>query len=62
MINLVNILLVVCAVAFLVPTAMSAIDSMHFFQLNSYRFDTHTKWMRENGRKYLPHNLISVLS
>ncbi len=61
MLNVTNILLLVCAVLFVVPTAMSAIDSMHFFQLNSYRFDTHTKWMKENNRKYLPHNLISVL-
>ena len=46
---------------FLVSTAMGIIDSVHFFQLNSYRFDTHTKWIRENSRKYLTHNIISVL-
>ena len=61
MFSITNILLIACAVAFLVPTAMSAVDSMHFFQLNSYRFDTHTKWMKDNNRKYLSHNLISVL-
>ena len=61
MFSIINILLAVCAVAFIVPVAMSAIDSMHFFQLNSYRFDTHSKWMKENMSKYLPHNLISVL-
>ena len=46
---------------FFISTSMSIIDSVHFFQLNSYRFDTHTKWMRENSRKYLTHNIISVL-
>lgn len=46
---------------FFISTTMSIIDSMHFFQLNSYRFDTHTKWIRENSRKYLTHNIISVL-
>ena len=46
---------------FFISTSMSVIDSVHFFQLNSYRFDTHTKWIRENLRKYLTHNIISVL-
>ena len=46
---------------FFISTSMSIIDSVHFFQLNSYRFDTHTKWIRENSRKYLTHNIISVL-
>lgn len=55
------ILFMVCAVIFLVPTAMSLVDSMHFFQLNSYRFDTHTKWIKENSKKYLPHAIVSVL-
>ena len=56
-----EILMSVCIVAFAVTTALSVVDSMHFFQLNSYRFDTHTKWMRENLRKYLTHNIIAVL-
>ncbi|MBQ8503196.1 MAG: UDP-N-acetylmuramoyl-tripeptide--D-alanyl-D-alanine ligase [Clostridia bacterium] len=55
------ILFLICALIFLVPTAMSAVDSMHFFQLNSYRFDTHTKWIKENSRKYLSHATVSVL-
>ncbi len=55
------ILVIACAVISLVPAAMSAIDSMHFFQLNSYRFDTHSKWIKENTRKYLPHSTVSVL-
>ena len=46
---------------FFISASMSLIDSVHFFQLNSYRFDTHTKWIRENSRKYLTHNIISVL-
>ena len=56
-----EILMSLCIVAFAVTTALSVVDSMHFFQLNSYRFDTHTKWMKENGRKYLPHATFSVL-
>ena len=54
-------LVILAAVIFLFPTAMAAIDSMHFFQLNSYRFDTHTKWMKENGRKYLTHAILAIL-
>ena len=51
----------ICVALFLVSTAMSVIDSMHFFQLNSYRFDTHTKWLRENHGKYLSHATLSVI-
>ena len=54
-------LVIAAAVVFLVPTAMAAIDSMHFFQLNSYRFDTHTKWMKENTKKYLTHIIFAML-
>ena len=54
-------LVIIAAVIFLIPTAMAAVDSMHFFQLNSYRFDTHTKWMKENSKKYLTHIIFSLL-
>ncbi len=54
-------LCIIAAVVSLVPTAMAAIDSMHFFQLNSYRFDTHTKWIKENSRKYLSHASLALL-
>lgn len=56
-----TVLVFLTMVLFLISTSMSIIDSMHFFQLNSYRFDTHSKWIRENSRKYLTHNIISVL-
>ena len=56
-----TILVFVCMAVFFIATAMGIIDSVHFFQLNSYRFDTHTKWIKENLRKYLSHNIISVL-
>ncbi len=59
MLNLITV--IACVAVFFVPTAMSAIDSMHFFQLNSYRFDTHTKWIKENTGKYLSHATVSVL-
>lgn len=53
---------IICTVFFAVSTVMCLIDSMHFFQLNSYRFDTHTKWIRENTRKYFIHSVLSVLA
>lgn len=53
---------IICSVLFAVSTVMCIIDSMHFFQLNSYRFDTHTKWIRENTRKYYLHAVLSVLA
>ncbi len=56
-----SILISLCLIAFSVTTAFSVVDSMHFFQLNSYRFDTHTKWMGQNGRKYLTHSIFAVL-
>ena len=56
-----NILMSLSIVAFAFATALSTVDSMHFFQLNSYRFDTHTKWMRENSRRFLAHSTFSVL-
>ncbi len=56
-----TVLVFVCMALFLVSSAMSIIDSVHFFQLNSYRFDTHTKWLAHNTAKYMPHAIISVL-
>ena len=56
-----TILVFMAMALFFISTTMSLIDSVHFFQLNSYRFDTHTKWIRENSRKYLTHNIIAVL-
>lgn len=56
-----TVLVFMCMALFFIATAMGIIDSVHFFQLNSYRFDTHTKWIRENRRKYLTHNIIAVL-
>lgn len=54
-------LFIIAAIAFAVCFPLSIIDSMHFFQLNSYRFDTHTKWMKENFSKYLSHMMLAVL-
>ena len=53
---------ILCTVLFIVSTVMCLIDSMHFFQLNSYRFDTHTKWIKENTRKYYLHAVLSILA
>ena len=54
-------LFLLCFTAFGFAYALSLIDSMHFFQLNSYRFDTHTKWMQQNANRFMPHNLLAVL-
>ncbi len=53
---------VICTALFIISSVMCLIDSMHFFQLNSYRFDTHTKWIRENAKKYYLHAVLSVLA
>lgn len=55
------VLFLSCVAAFLIPTGLALIDSMHFFQLNSYRFSTHSKWINENFNKYLSHYLFSVI-
>lgn len=50
-----------CFTAFCFAYALALIDSLHFFQLNSYRFDTHCKWLRQNLGRFLPHNMLAVL-
>lgn len=53
--------LMICTlVLFYLCFTLSLIDSMHFFQLNSYRFDTHTSWLWHNKGKYLSHMTLSV--
>ena len=54
-------LYLLCVITFGVVYMLSILDSMHFFQLNSYRFDTHFKWLRQNFSRYLPHNTLAVL-
>lgn len=54
-------LTVIATLLFCGGFTLSVIDSMHFFQLNSYRFDTHTKWMSQNKSKYLAHMILCVL-
>jgi len=56
-----NVTFIIVAVAFAACFTLSVIDSMHFFQLNSYRFDTHAKWIKENLSKYFSHMMLSVL-
>ena len=50
-------LLFLCFTVFCFAYALALIDSMHFFQLNTYRFDTHVKWMRQNLSRFMPHNV-----
>lgn len=50
-----------CFTAFCFAYALSLIDALHFFQLNSYRFDTHVKWMLQNFNRFMPHNMLAVL-
>ena len=56
-----TVLMIASLVLFAVGFSFSIIDSVHFFQLNSYRFDTHTKWIWQNRQKYLSHATLSVL-
>lgn len=43
-----------CAyITFFLAYVFVLIDSVHFFQLNSYRHDTHRKWLRENKKKFI---------
>ena len=39
--------------AFLLSYSFNVINSVHFFQLNSYRHDTHRKWLRENPKNWV---------
>lgn len=50
------VILISCA-----GTTMSVLGSMHMFQLNSYRFDTHIKWISQNKSRYFSHMMLSVL-
>ena len=54
-------LFLLCVITFGVVEMLSILDSMHYFQLNAYRFDTHFKWMRQNSFRALPHNMLAVL-
>ena len=54
-------LYLLCLIGFGSAFLPSILDSMHFFQLNSYRFDTHTKWLGQNFTKYLSHNMLAVI-
>ncbi len=54
-------LMIITTVLFVCGFSLSLIDSIHFFQLNSYRFDTHTKWIKENFSRHLGHFLLSVM-
>lgn len=58
---LLTALFCIVTVLYAVSFSLSLIDSMHFFQLNSYRFDTHTKWISQNISRYMAHAMIAVL-
>jgi len=48
------VLLLICMISFLAAYSVVVVDSMHFFQLNSYDSPTHLKWIKKNARKYTP--------
>lgn len=58
---MISVLMIVTTILFYVCFSLSIIDSVHFFQLNSYRFDTHTAWIWHNKSKYLTHMTLAVL-
>lgn len=55
------ILFLICLALFAVSYSMAIVDSVHFFQLNSYNPKTHFKWFKQNFAKYLSHNTVSVI-
>lgn len=55
------ILFLICLALFCVSYSMAIVDSVHFFQLNSYNPKTHFNWFKQNFAKYLSHNTISVI-
>lgn len=58
---LLYVLIFLVTALYFVSFSLSLIDSMHFFQLNSYRFDTHVKWLSQNPSRFLAHAMIAVL-
>ena len=58
-----NIIYYFCAYfTFFLAYIFVLIDSVHFFQLNSYRHDTHRKWLRENKGKFISPVFFAVLA
>ena len=58
-----NIIYYFCAyLTFFLAYVFVLIDSVHFFQLNSYRHDTHRKWLRENKRKLVSPLIFAILA
>lgn len=58
-----NIIYYFCAyLTFFLAYLFVLIDSVHFFQLNSYRHDTHRKWLRENKRKFISPVIFALLA
>lgn len=58
-----NIIYYFCAyLTFFLAYAFVLIDSVHFFQLNSYRHDTHRKWLGENKRKLFSPLFFAVVA
>ena len=58
-----NIIYYFCAYfTFFLAYLFVLIDSVHFFQLNSYRHDTHRKWLKENKRKLISPVIYAVLA
>jgi len=58
-----NAIFYICSItAFLSAYCFNLIDSVHFFQLNSYRHDTHRKWLSQNKRKIIVPLIFGALS
>lgn len=58
-----NIIYYFCAYfTFFLAYIFVLIDSVHFFQLNFYRHDTHRKWLRENKGKFISPVIFALLA
>ena len=59
MIIVLNIVMILAALAFLV---CSVIHSLHMFQLNSYKIPTHMRWLRHNRQTLLPGLAVAAVA
>ncbi len=53
---------IICVLLAVSAFLISLIKFLHFFQLNSYRASTHTKWLRENTSKYIPNLVFGIIA
>lgn len=53
---------IICVLLSVTAFCVSLVKFLHFFQLNSYRASTHTKWIRGNISKYIPNLIFGIVA